>query len=150
MRVRLTTALDEQIEMESPYDAAFVAAFKAAIPPHGRAWDGERKRWAVSLLYLDELLTFVHQWPGCQVQDARQAEGRARELPPMPDDLREAFDTLALAYHAPLCVAEASYRAWAKACHPDMGGDPEQMQAASRAIAVIRRYLDPKDDDIPF
>jgi hypothetical protein len=70
--------------------------------------------------------------------------------PPMPEDLREAFDALYLAYSAPLCVAEGSYRALSKYFHPDKGGDVAQFHQVNDAIAIIRHYLDPQDETIPF
>lgn len=151
IRVRLTLDPDGSVCLESPYDAGFVAGLKAAIDYGGRQWAPDRKRWLISALYSEELLQFL-QYVGAQVQDDRHEAGALAPLPPMPPELRDAYDVLFLAYTAPLCVAEASFRALAKYWHPDKGGDPAQFQHINNAMAIIRQHLDPKapDDDLPF
>lgn len=157
MRVRLTAEPDGSICVESPYDRTFVDGLKEAIAYGGRQWDGQRKRWLVSALYEPELLAYF-QRAGVELRDDRAgaAPGAVTHVPPMPADLKEAFDALFLAYTAPLCVAEAAYRALSKVFHPDRGGAPEDFHAASTAITVVRRYLDPQpetvtdDNDLPF
>jgi hypothetical protein len=140
--------------MESPYDRDFVEGLKLHIDYGGRSWDPARKRWIVSALYTDVLLGYLTQ-VGAQVQDDRAPQAQAlAAVPAMPAELKTAFDELYLAYTAPLCVAEGSYRALSKYFHPDKGGDVRQFQQVNDAIQVVRRYLDPKDDDldadIPF
>jgi hypothetical protein len=154
MRVRLTTDDDGRICMESPYDTGLVACLKLAIPYDGRSWDPSRKRWLISMLYEAELLDVLQQ---CQadVRDDRASAGPLAAVPPMPPDLKEAFDALFLAYDAPLCVAEGSFRALSKYFHPDRGGDPEAFHHVNDAINIVRKYLDPKpestdDDHLPF
>ena len=143
MRVRLTTVPDDGVYFESPYDQRFVEHFKQAISYSGRQWEPERKRWLVTALYVVDLLGFLAQ-QGVQIQDDRTPTTSMTAVPPMPDDLREAFDALTVAYVAPLCVAEAAFRAWSKYCHPDRGGDPQQFHKVNDAIAVVRKYLDPR------
>jgi hypothetical protein len=154
MRVRLTSEPDGAVCLESPYDPTFVEAFKRAVDYGGRQWVPERKRWVVSALYIDALVQFLQHW-GAQVQDDRTPVMTLTAAPPMPDDLREAFDALFLAYTAPLCVAEGSFRALSKYYHPDRGGDAQQFHAVNDAIAVVRHYLDPRPEDrdadnVPF
>ena len=163
MRVRLTTEALGDTALESPYDADFVDGLKQAIPYGGRKWDSQRKRWLISVLYEDTLLEFLAQ-QGCEIRDDRDNPGTTppttlAPVTPMPADLKEAFDTLFLAYTAPLCVAEASYRALAKYWHPDRVGKPEQFHGVNDAIDIVRKYLDPRpeghygddpDDEIPF
>lgn len=153
MKVRLTTDPDERICLESPFDRPFVDGLKQAIDYGGRAWDAQRKRWLVSALYAADLLAYL-QRVGVEVQDDRAQAGAMVPLPPMPEELRTAFDGLFLAYTAPLCVAEASFKALAKYWHPDKGGSPDDFNRVNTAIQVIRSYLDPKeeayDDPIPF
>jgi hypothetical protein len=151
MRVRLTTASDDAIAMQSPYDADFVHRLKGWIPWDGRRWDPDKKMWMISTLYSADLLTLLQQ-VGAQVQDDRDTVASGVPPPPMPDDLRWAFDALFLQYHAPLCVAEGAYRQLAQYWHPDKGGSADDFHAVGDAIAIIRRYLDPKeitDDDVP-
>lgn len=153
MRVRLTLEPDGATCLESPYDRAFVDGLKQAIDYGGRQWDSQRKRWLISALYADVLLAYLQQ-AGCQVQDDRSPSGGSLvPVPPMPEDLRRAFDTLHVAYTAPLCVAEGAYKALAKYYHPDKGGAGDGFTSINDAIQTIRDYLDPQegnDDDIPF
>jgi hypothetical protein len=155
LRARLTTDPDGRICVESPYDAGFVEALKRGIDYGGREWVPDRKRWLISVLYEPELLDIL-QTAGAQVTDDRApATPPTAVMPqgPMPVELREAFETLYLAYTASLYVAEAVFRALAKVLHPDTGGNAEDFQRINWAITVIRRYLDPKpedDTDVPF
>ena len=144
MRIRLTDAADGRIAMESPYDANFLAQFKAAITWGGRAWDAASKRWLLSPLAVGELEDLC-QREGITIIDARAVTAvMARDNPYalMPEDLKAGFATLYLAPNAPLCVAEASYKALAKVFHPDMEvGDERIMGDINNAIITIRRYL---------
>jgi hypothetical protein len=157
IRVRLTLEPDGATCLESPYDPVLVDGLKRAVEYSGRQWDASRKRWIISALYADDLVRFLTDF-GAQIQDDRApAPTAVMAPPPMPPDLKEAFDALFLAYTAPLCVAEASHKALVKYHHPDHGGAVEDFHVISDAIAVIRHYLDPKpeeqeDDDaeLPF
>jgi hypothetical protein len=154
MRVRLTDATDGAVYLECPYREwnPVREAFKATIPYDGRAWDEGVKKWLIRALYVAELLTFLAQH-GAQVQDDRQPAQTLEVRAPMPDDLRAAFAMLHLASTAPLCVAEASYKALARYYHPDVGGTAESFHAVNDAIRVIRHYLNPQEephDDLPF
>lgn len=153
MKVRLTLDPDDAIVLESPYDRTFVERFKQALDYGGRQWDPQRKRWIVSALYAEELLTFL-QSAGVEIQDDRQPAQALASRPPVPPELQAAFDALFLHWQAPLCVADASYKALALRWHPDKRGNPEDFRRINDAIAIIRSYLDPKeprdDSDIPF
>jgi hypothetical protein len=156
MRVRLTSNPDGSIVLEATYREwnPVREDFKAAIPWDCRRWDDERKRWIISALYVADLLQFP-QRVGAQVQDDRTPETLLLERPAIPDDLRQAFATLHVAYTAPLRVAEAAFRGLSKVYHPDHDGSEEQFCAIADAIAVIRRYLspipgDPNANNVPF
>lgn len=41
------TASPEGLRLSSPYDPAFVAAFKLAVPASGRRWDGTQRQWLI-------------------------------------------------------------------------------------------------------
>jgi hypothetical protein len=147
--------------MESPYEPGFVQTFKGNIPSSGRKWLPDRKRWLVSALYIPELLALLRHIDA-EVQDDRvTSEGVPVALPPMPPDLKAAFDILHLQYTAPLGAAEAVYKFFARYWHPDVGGTHEDCALLNQAIATIRQYLAPcpvppvpeegdHDDDIPF
>lgn len=51
---------------------------------------------------------------------------------------RDPYEVLGIRPDAPLEVAEASYRALAKAAHPDAGGSTERMQELNDALASVR------------
>jgi DnaJ-domain-containing protein 1 len=60
--------------------------------------------------------------------------------PVSPDDPHaDPYTVLGLQPGAPLAVAEAAYRALAKAMHPDAGGDPAQFARLTAAIEAIRK-----------
>lgn len=157
MRVRVTTEPDGDLCMESAYAADFVADFKAAIPSHGRQWHPDRKRWRISALYTVELLAFLASH---QVQDDRTPTGVPENSPrpPMPEDLRAAFDTLHCAYTAPLGAAEAVYKFLVRhSTHEDVQDGHIDFHGLSAAITTVRRYLNPPrdseehdDDTLPF
>lgn len=41
------TPTQNGLELTTPYDAGFVAAFKAAVPPNIRRWNGARRVWLI-------------------------------------------------------------------------------------------------------
>ena len=146
MRVRLTREPDGAICLESPYDRTLVDGLKQAIPWDGRKWEASRKRWIISPLYDDELHQFCQQH-GITILDERcQTPPHAPALlapPGMPEELRQAFDTLYCAYGAPLLVAEAAWKALSRVYHPDnqQYGDAEKSVALNQAMSVVRYYL---------
>ena len=152
LRVRLTTEPDDRCCLESPYHQGLIEQLKATIPLGSRSWDNDRKRWLVSALYVADLLTMLHDL-GAQVLDDRIDAKAPVHVPAMPEDLAQAFTTLHLLPTAPLGVAEAVFKTWARHFHPDVGGDPALFRAANDAIQTIRHYLDPKESpdaaDIP-
>src|SRR5262249_37433254 len=126
-----------------------------ALPVGCREWDPARKRWLVAAIVVDDLLEYLED-AGVDVLDDRPPPPVPR--PPMPVELQTAFDTLYLQYTAPLCVADAAYRALSKYFHPDKGGDAHDFNRVASAIKTVRFHLDPAnqreepihDDDIPF
>ena len=41
--------------LECPYNADFLEEMKRVVPREERRWDGKRKQWWISDLYLDEV-----------------------------------------------------------------------------------------------
>src|SRR5215470_18225855 len=162
LTVQLTTEPNGAICLASPYDRDFVEGLKLAIPYKSRAWDASRKRWTITPECEPELFDFCEQMQvkvldhrnGGQAVRPADSQAPTVAIPPMPDDLRQAFDGLHLQYTAPLCVANAAYKALSGFYHPDHGGNPEDFHRVADAITTIRSYLDPKpeetDSDIPF
>ena len=146
LTIHLSMDVDGRIALRSPYNARFVEQLKAAIAWDCREWDGQRKCWLLSPLALDPLLVLCAREQIGVKDDRSQPGGESAEaLSPyalMPEDLRASFVTLYLAPNAPLCVAEASFRALAKVFHPDFFvGEEEVMQRLNAAIHIIRGYL---------
>lgn len=56
-----------------------------------------------------------------------------------PRDPTSPYTVLGIAEGAPLTVAEAAYRAHAKALHPDAGGSAEAMKRLNYAIDAVRK-----------
>lgn len=48
----------------TPYDPGFVAAFKQAIPPEARRWDGSMKRWTLEAKYGPQVCRLVDAYLG--------------------------------------------------------------------------------------
>lgn len=160
LTVHLSTEPNGNVCMAFAYNKEFIDKLKLWIPWQGRTWDASRKRWIVGANYGEDLQAFLEA-QGCRILDNRMngttppaTAPAVAPAPPMPDNLRQAFDGLYLAYTAPLCVAEASYKALARYYHPDHGGDTQDFYRVTDAIAIIRSYLDPQpgdpDDAIPF
>lgn len=59
--------VDGALAITSPYDPAFVAALKMAIPGSDRKWDGGRKQWLVSPAYGSQLQRLIEQHYGVTV-----------------------------------------------------------------------------------
>lgn len=66
------TPAGDGLASASPYDPAFVAAFKAAVPPAARRWDAASKRWLISLR--DWIAASGGELPdGVEIAPAREA-----------------------------------------------------------------------------
>ena len=149
MNVVLIDGPPGTLAMRLPYDPAFVAVFKAALRSASRSWDSAARLWVVDLAVEPELLAFLHDY-GATIIDKRanassvtQQQTGVSPYDQMPRELREAFVCLYLAPNAPLCVAEASYKALAKIFHPDNAqfGDIETMNRVNDAIKTVREFF---------
>jgi len=65
------------LAITSPYDPAFVAALKATIPGSDRKWDGDSKRWMVSVDFGSQVQRLITAHYGVTVS-LPQATGRAQ------------------------------------------------------------------------
>jgi len=75
---RLSPA-DGGLALESPYDAALVAAIKA-LPYNDRRWDQARKRWIIAHEKAPEICRLVEQHLGVTLQIPAAGPGAASEL----------------------------------------------------------------------
>ena len=62
------TASGEGLRLSSPYDQAFVAAFKLAIPAGARRWDGQHKQWLIDPSHGPELVRLVATFYGVTIE----------------------------------------------------------------------------------
>ncbi len=132
------------------YWDALLADFKALLPTSARRFDGTLRVWLVSLDYSERLEMWVYAtFEEAAIDDERprwrssNSSGHQREE--SPPKARQPLSTLSAAYRtlhvcddAPLSVVEASYRALAKATHPDHDGSHEAQKAINSAVALIR------------
>jgi hypothetical protein len=61
------TASPDGLRLTSPYDAAFVAAFKAAIPSSGRRWDGQARQWLIDPAHGPALVREIQTFYGVTI-----------------------------------------------------------------------------------
>lgn len=61
------TASSEGLRLSSPYDPAFVAAFKLAVPANARRWDGRRRQWLVDPKYGPALVREIRTFFGVEI-----------------------------------------------------------------------------------
>jgi hypothetical protein len=132
---------EERFVLKSSYDAAFVAAFKAAIPWDAREWDAANKLWHVDSAFAEVVMDLARAH-GASVTDKRPSVAVSDQAPPA---LREACARLCITPDAPLAVAEAAYKALAKLHHPDVGGDTATMQAINDALTTFKAF-----NEVPF
>ena len=145
MQIRLTTADDGRVCMHSPYDPDFLTWFKAEVYYRYRSWNSEKKVWHLEEDVVPSFLAACAAH-NITVRDERSTANALLEQNPyasMPEDLRAAFACLYLAPNAPVCVAEASYKALAKVFHPDNAatGDTRIMERIIDAIDTIKTYF---------
>jgi len=138
----LVMGADERLALKSPYNPDLVTALKDAIPYHYREFDRPAKTWRIDPEW-GEVLIAALEAIGIAVVDKRPATA---PTPTVAQALAEACRRLTILPEAPVEVAEAAYKAWAKLCHPDVGGSTEQMQEINDAIATFKSF----NEEIPF
>lgn len=62
------TASPEGLRLSSPYDPAFVAAFKIAIPQNGRRWDGQARQWLIDPKHGPALVREIEVFFGVSIE----------------------------------------------------------------------------------
>lgn len=68
------------LALESPYDAAFVEAFKQAVPGTGRRWDKDGKRWLISPAYAPAVIALVKRVWGIDLPAPEAPSSVTREV----------------------------------------------------------------------
>jgi hypothetical protein len=116
--------------MQTPYLEEFVAVLKAEVPASCRWWNPAAKCWQVEPSYADlacRLFEGFFPREAAGFPAVALVPAWARILHVQPD--------------APLCVAEAAYRALAHVHHPDRGGDLERCKQLNLVIETARAVL---------
>jgi hypothetical protein len=129
---------DERFALKTPFDRDFVEALKLAIPAPYREWSPEKKTWYIYQEYDDTVIDLVESRGG-RVSDKRPQMATTAVI---PGPLQEACTLLCVTADAPLHIAEAAYRSWAKQHHPDVGGDTETMQRFNNALATFKAFTE--------
>jgi hypothetical protein len=132
---------DGRVVLRSQYDPDLVDALKEAIPYAYREWDKPARVWRIDPDWGDVVVQVLTDF-GATVIDKRPPVSTAPAVPPQ---LQEACARLCITPDAPLEVAVAAHRAWARLKHPDVGGDTATMQALNEAIATFKAFT-----EVPF
>lgn len=61
------TASPDGLRLASPYDAAFIAAFKQAIPASARRWDAQQRQWLIDPVHGNRLVREIETFFGVTV-----------------------------------------------------------------------------------
>jgi hypothetical protein len=136
---------DEVIWLVGPYDPAFNARLKAALPAPQRWWEPERRMWAIASGRYKQLVALIEEEYGAASYQLffsaahvdRLLETLTGQSPPAKQ--AEWYKTLFLQPGAPPALVDAVYRQLAKLYHPDVGGDLRTMQAINEAYARIKQ-----------
>ncbi len=123
----ITKEIDGRLRLETPYDEAFIQAFKHDIPYMDREWVRHLKAWIVEAKHLKKLVSLCEvYWPG----EVYVSTG---------DSMADIYATMYLTVEAPLYVVEAVYRALVKKLHPDINpGGHEEMTKVNLAYQKIK------------
>ncbi len=116
-----------------------------SLPSQQRMWQPGPRVWKVRA---SALLTLSGMWPALREALAELGlsgeYSRQRYAPPPPmspaREVAESFALLCLTPGAPLGLIQAARRYYAKAYHPDAGGDVRQMASINNAADVAEQY----------
>jgi hypothetical protein len=136
MAAILSVGDDKRLVLRSQYDPEVLDAFKDAIPRDSRVWDKAARVWRVDPDWGDVLVQVLTEC-GTTVIDKRPPVARSATVSPQ---LQAACDRLEITPHAPLFIAEAVYKAWARHLHPDVGGDTARMQQLNEDMQTFKAF----------
>jgi hypothetical protein len=131
--VRYTTNGDLQIR--TPYLAAFVDALKSSIPWDEREWDSATKIWTVGAQFAAQAIAIVRRFYD-DVEISRPTDGRSSSS--SSTNAGDWYRALHLLPTAPPPVIDAAYKALARLHHPDLGGDTTAMQRINAAYDRLK------------
>lgn len=124
---------DGWVRLVTPYDAAFVEAFKSEVPHGDRQWSPDERSWKVRDNWKGDLLELCRQY------FAKAEDRTAAQLAPGPDVLQvpQHYRELCLLPSAPQELVKQAYRIFVRLYHPDHGGTHEEMVTLNRAYQAI-------------
>ena len=112
IRAQVTVDRD-RASVRMAYDAAVVAAVKAAVPQWGRSYDPRSKTWLIDAAYVTSVIKLLRSRYGAANV---QVIGQDRE-PGRADWAAQLFERL------PQRLREPAYKALIRVVHPDLNGD---------------------------
>lgn len=136
---RFRSNRDRSVTFWIPYNPMLVQQWKQGVPYRFRSYNAEDDHaWTVFPPYAESALQmfFRHYIGAEEISDPPPRHER-----PQARDNSAAYAVLHLLPSAPRAVVDASYRALAKANHPDLGGDPAVMRALTEAHEWLSRRL---------
>jgi len=104
----------QRVAFRCPYDADFIASFKARVPAHRREWDNSVKAWAVHRdLWLPTRALLRQYYGDDAIQNGPAIEAVEIELLESEVDVAdfEDYATLGVRSDAPACVIHAAVHA---------------------------------------
>lgn len=127
-----------RVSLKTPYDADFVAALKAEIPFWSRSWNPETRTWQVQAPFIEAAVRIVSEFfdqieRRSAVATPSTGHGSVRECIENIREQRPYHAALFVLPGAPESVINAAYRALAKQCHPDLGGEHDSMIRINQA-----------------
>lgn len=127
---------DGSLHLRTPYDADFIADFKANLNYRDREWLPEMKVWHVSARAARDAIALARSWFDVvqEVPFRRAASGAGASL------ARGPHADLHVLESAPWPVVEAAYKALARLNHPDRGGSTAAMQKINAAFAQLKEH----------
>jgi hypothetical protein len=126
------------LDIRTPYDAAFVAALKDGVSYSFREWDGARKVWSIEAPYAEVALGIVRRFfVNVKITDDRQADA-GNASAGNSGKANDPFKELHLLPSAPAPLIHAAYKTLARLHHPDAGGDVGAMQRINAAYDRLK------------
>lgn len=139
------------IKLQSSDPSAFrlaISMLKSFVNAYYRAYHPEMKVWNVAGAANESFfrwLSYVRVHCHAQVEWLSGAEAenetRGKWSPPREEAQLDPYAVLHLRESAPEVVIRAAYRALALICHPDRGGDAEEMRRINLAYETLERRL---------
>lgn len=117
-------------DIVTPYNKRFVEELKNAIPGSQRRWKPEEKVWQIHELYLDKTVELLKRF----FDEVTTNIFNNDDEPTIDNLFVPLFDIL------PDDTIDKVYTSLARALHPDVGGNAEQMSKLNQAYQAKRGH----------